>query len=1312
MIIFARPLFMKRSVLILLFSLLGCAVSAQCLTDFTKLVPEPSVDAATGFGTSISMYDDYLAVGIPFNDSLGRATGIVHIYKHSGSNWTRVAAMAPSDPSDGMRHGITVKLSKDYLLVGAQPGAGKVYLYKRNSAGWQSGTELTSFSVSASSYFGILSDKCLSISDDQQTIAIVDPFYRTGSMSLARSGGIFVYHKGFLPEWSGSISPTIITSPEDDCQDFGAAGASMLGNRLVTGTQYAPNGVGRLYVYHDPSPGFQNPTLEARLDPSLPDPFDGFFFGMTVVQTEDGIFATGVIGLQSSPHFGILHFERPVSGTWTNIIGPSVYIEPKEDNSTASTTAFILSTNGTDLFASVRDNNGTGYFNVIRKGVTGWTSPTYELIDESAAPAPPLSNRYPQVHAVNQTATNAAVGFIPHPDNPNSMVAIRAMHKNGVSWDKQPVYPAKKTTAGHFFGANILGFDDYLFVTASHDGTVKPNAGAVYTYKKVGANWQKTGKILPPLGQSPYDDVFGSALASNETYLAVGASGHEPKGKFFMYKKTSADWSSVELVQELTIPEEGLTVYAYGDNVAMDDNWLVIPYVQNSPARVILAIFKFNGTTWDFKQVVEVGGANIFAKESTLDVAIENGVIVAASSILELNANDVWENKYTLYPSDPEPMQISPDFTHWISNGSLFGHSVAIHENTIFIGAPQRDYEGTWDVGAVYVYVKNPNEKWSSRTESAKLVPRVKDENELFGYAIKALYNTLIVGAPGSDFYKNNTARNKPGRAYVFQAEDYDWQDVVPLIDFTGDSFEKDYYGIAVHMDETDFFIGASIEDIENADLSGSVYVTPTPPIIKLVPPICQSNGLVDLLGYPFGGTWSGPGIVNAAEGIFDPMLTEPGVKIYSYITESCAYPGKLKIRIEPPIQAILQVNANQPICLGATVNRVLSVQPQNGCSYQWYFRTNSSQSFSPVGTNATSYTATKRGEYQVKVYNLICSTFSPVISVMDEIVELTLTQVPTTCNNKTEGITLEASPTGGQWSGPGVSNNVFKPENLPIGYHTLQYTYSSMAGCIYQQSIRVQVQRAFNPVIEYVSGNLCENGTVTLKLKGTAPANTSIEWLGQTDGNTYEVLEEDVSELTVSSTGSYKIQANTDVCTGLSAPYIVDDKLEVELKPGGSSFEICRDDSFDLSFEDVPGTTYQWFWTEKEDEIPTELSETHSSLTVDKSGYYSAMVERGACSFESDPIFVFILPADSIFVPNVFTPNNDGRNDMFEVITNKSIVSIEILNREGKKVYTQAKNSGWNGGDASPGIYYWLVTFIDCHERHKTIKGWVHLIR
>lgn len=67
--------------------------------------------------------------------------------------------------------------------------------------------------------------------------------------------------------------------------------------------------------------------------------------------------------------------------------------------------------------------------------------------------------------------------------------------------------------------------------------------------------------------------------------------------------------------------------------------------------------------------------------------------------------------------------------------------------------------------------------------------------------------------------------------------------------------------------------------------------------------------------------------------------------------------------------------------------------------------------------------------------------------------------------------------------------------------------------------------------------------------------------------------------------------------------------------------------------------------------------------------------------------------------VPNVFTPNGDGKNDVFCVQT-FSIEAFEgvILNRWGRKVYEwKDPEGGWdgriNGKYASPGTYYYIIT-------------------
>ena len=80
-----------------LLAITACSsvANGQCLTDFTKLVPEPSLDVTQQFGR-ISMFDDYLAIGLPANDSLGRLAGIVKIYEKSPDGWKSIATLAPS----------------------------------------------------------------------------------------------------------------------------------------------------------------------------------------------------------------------------------------------------------------------------------------------------------------------------------------------------------------------------------------------------------------------------------------------------------------------------------------------------------------------------------------------------------------------------------------------------------------------------------------------------------------------------------------------------------------------------------------------------------------------------------------------------------------------------------------------------------------------------------------------------------------------------------------------------------------------------------------------------------------------------------------------------------------------------------------------------------------------------------------------------------------------------------------------------------------------------------------------------------------
>jgi hypothetical protein len=111
--------------------------------------------------------------------------------------------------------------------------------------------------------------------------------------------------------------------------------------------------------------------------------------------------------------------------------------------------------------------------------------------------------------------------------------------------------------------------------------------------------------------------------------------------------------------------------------------------------------------------------------------------------------------------------------------------------------------------------------------------------------------------------------------------------------------------------------------------------------------------------------------------------------------------------------------------------------------------------------------------------------------------------------------------------------------------------------------------------------------------------------------------------------------------------------------------------------------------------------------------------------------------------LPNVFTPDNDGYNDVFSANfdideTSQNGITIrcprfvehidfKVYNRWGKQVYSlNTKNEeevqiNWDGRDSdgnevSSGVYYYNAeinfTMLRPESRTRTIKGWVHIVR
>jgi gliding motility-associated-like protein len=90
------------------------------------------------------------------------------------------------------------------------------------------------------------------------------------------------------------------------------------------------------------------------------------------------------------------------------------------------------------------------------------------------------------------------------------------------------------------------------------------------------------------------------------------------------------------------------------------------------------------------------------------------------------------------------------------------------------------------------------------------------------------------------------------------------------------------------------------------------------------------------------------------------------------------------------------------------------------------------------------------------------------------------------------------------------------------------------------------------------------------------------------------------------------------------------------------------------------------------------------------------------------------------IYVPSAFTPNNDGKNDLFRMIAAgiQNVQMFQVFNRWGQMVYNSpvTHSTGWDGfynGKAQPvGTYVWMVKAVDYLGHPLFRRGTVTLIR
>jgi hypothetical protein len=253
-----------------------------------------------------------------------------------------------------------------------------------------------------------------------------------------------------------------------------------------------------------------------------------------------------------------------------------------------------------------------------------------------------------------------------------------------------------------------------------------------------------------------------------------------------------------------------------------------------------------------------------------------------------------------------------------------------------------------------------------------------------------------------------------------------------------------------------------------------TVQVYPLPLVtIDPVAALCANDAPITLTAATMGGTWSGNGIVDAANGIFDPSVAGAGSHDVMYTNASffgCVDSSTVTIVVNP----VPTVDITSPAGFCFDQGVVQLTANVSGGTWTGNGIVDPSGLFDPavagLGTHMISLEFTDANG---------CTGSDMMMVTVEMAPDAGIQPVSDLCSSDAP-ITLSANTAGGTWSGTGITDpaaGTFNPAVAGAGVHTITYTVTGPSGCVATSTIDITVNGLTGFAIN-AAGPFCVEGS------------------------------------------------------------------------------------------------------------------------------------------------------------------------------------------------------------------------------------------